>query len=258
MHNNTGTPEVSVVVPVYNGGPFIQSRLESLLAFLKPRYTCCEIIVVNDGSTDDTPERLAELHCDRLQILHLHDNLGKFAAIKAGMALARGRARLFIDADIPFRLEAIPYMVDLILSRGFHVVIGDRTLSESCYASEISLSRRVASRFFSGLVRLLVTGGLFDTQCGLKGFRADVAELLFPLLTLRGFAADVELLYIALKYNLEIKRVPVYYVPSQQSSIHLVSHSLKMFARIISLPAKWNRGLYESKPLRELSAQKYI
>jgi hypothetical protein len=106
-------------------------------------------------------------------------------------------------------------------------------------------------------VRMLVTGGLFDSQCGLKGFRSDVAEALFPLLTHNGFSGDVELLYIALKHNLSIRRIPVRLQGSSPSTVKLTIHSLPMLGRILGLRRNWTSGRYDSEVLSGLGSQVY-
>ena len=173
------------------------------------------------------------------------------------MAAASGRCRVFTDADLPYDLEAVPYIVDLVTNGGFHVVVGDRTLPESCSLTRTDVTRQLSSRIFSFSVRMLVTGGLFDSQCGLKGFRSDVAEALFPLLTHSGFSGDVELLYIALKHNLSIRRIPVRLQGSSPSTVKLTSHSLPMLGRILGLRHNWVSGRYDSEVLSGLGSQVY-
>ncbi len=106
-------------------------------------------------------------------------------------------------------------------------------------------------------MRLLVTGGLFDTQRGLKGFRGDVADALFPLLLDERFSGDVELLYVALKYNLEIKRIPVRLRQSGPSTVRLGRDAMRMLARIGGLRRNWRRGRYASEALERIANQVY-
>ena len=106
-------------------------------------------------------------------------------------------------------------------------------------------------------MRILVAGGLFDTQCGLKGFRGDVAEALFPMLRDTGFSGDVELLYVSLKYNLEIKRVPVRLRRSAPSSVRVVNHGLRMLRRISRLRRSWRKGFYRSELMSSIAEQRY-
>ena len=250
-------PDLSLVLPIFNAELFVERSLAEAEAFLGRENLAWEIVAVDDGSTDSTADYLATRPGGHLTIVSLPRNLGKFGALKAGMRASRGRCRIFTDADLPFDLDAVPYMARLVNDRGFHVVTGDRTLAGSDYRPHVSRRRSTASTAFSFFVRMLVTGGLFDTQCGLKAFRSDVADALFPLLAENGFAGDVELLYVALKYNLEIKRVPVRLRRSGPSTVHLGLDSLHMLGRIASLRRAWDSGRYRSPALERIAGQSY-
>ncbi len=250
-------PDLSLVLPVFNAADFVERTLAEAAEFLGRGRLSWEIVAVDDGSTDGTAACLAAQPAENLTIVSLPENLGKFGALKAGMRASRGKCRIFTDADLPFDLDAVPYMARLVIDRGFHIVTGDRTLVGSDYRPHVSRRRDTASVAFSFLVRMLVTGGLFDTQCGLKAFRSDVADALFPLLGENGFAGDVELLYLALKYNLEIKRVPVRLRRSGPTTVHLGLDSLPMLARIASLRRAWNSGRYRSPALERIAGQAY-
>lgn len=252
-----GAPEVSLVLPVYNGAAFAARSTQTAAEHLAARFASWEVVVVDDGSLDGTAAAVGAVTGEGVRLVRLAENTGKFGALKAGMREARGRCRAFTDADLPFDLAAIPHMARLVNERGFHVVIGDRTLRESEYHDHVAPPRRLASRTFSLFVRLLVTGGLFDTQCGLKAFRADVADALFPLLLDDGFAGDVELLYVALKYNLEIKRIPVRLLRSEPTTVRLLGHAGAMLASIARLKGNWEAGRYASEDLAALARQAY-
>ncbi len=247
--------DLSVVVPVFNGAELVAPGVTLLAEALAARPGSWEIVLVDDGSTDGTAARAPV--SGRVRLVALPKNRGKFAAIKAGMAAARGRCRIFTDVDVPYDLEALAYVESLVNERGFHVVVGDRTLDASAGAERRPWPRAAASVAFAGLVRLFVTGGLFDTQCGLKGFRGDVADLLFPLLTVDGFAGDVELLYVALKYNLELRRIPVRLRRHDASTVRVGAHAPGMLLEVLKMRGKWVRGLYQSEGLRRLSTQDY-
>jgi len=253
----TAGVEVSVIIPVFDGQSFIRENIAALQDFCRSHFSSYEIIVVDDGSRDETREVLESVPKRNLKVIGLDRNRGKFGALAAGMAQARGRCRLFTDADLPYDLDALPYIVRLINDRGLHIVIGDRNLPQSVYDTNTNWLRNVSTKIFSFFVYMMVTGGLFDTQCGLKGFRADVAEGLFPLVTDWGFSGDVELLYIALKYNLEIKRIPVRLESHGPSTVRLFSQAWRMLARISQLRLNWNRGIYASPKLKDITSQDY-
>jgi glycosyltransferase involved in cell wall biosynthesis len=249
--------DVSVVIPAFNSAAEITQRLSHLTAALERLDRAFEVIIVDDGSSDDTPRLLAGIDDPRMRVLTHRTNMGKFAALRTGMATTRGDACVFTDADLPYDLDVLPVMVDLVSQRGFHIAVGDRTLSGSRYSAELSLLRRLATRGFSTSTRLLFTGELPDTQCGLKAFRGDVARLLFPLVQEDGFAGDVELLYIALKYNLALRRVPVRLVHQGNSSVKAFRHAPGMLASMAGLRSRYRHGAYESPALRALVQASY-
>jgi dolichyl-phosphate beta-glucosyltransferase len=244
--------DLSVVIPAYDAAEFIEKRLGALCDFLAASELRYEVIAVDDGSRDDTPERIHALGRAHVRLLRRPQNGGKFAAIASGMAECRGACCLFTDADVPYSLSAIPEMVHLVRERGFHLVIGDRTLPESSYGEHLGPVRALATRLFTAFVRLFVTGGLPDTQCGIKAFRGDVARSLFPLLRERGFAGDVELLYVALKYNLTIRRLPARLVFQGRSSVRPMRDGLAMLRAVLAIPGRYRAGAYASSALESL------
>lgn len=248
---------VSLVIPVHEGSDFVVESVTEARRFLERRSLSFEIVVVDDGSSDGTSAAIEPLTDELLRLVRLPENLGKYGALKAGMAEAAGDCRVFTDADLPYDLEAVPYIADLIGRLGYDLVVGDRTLPESTSPTSTTFARKLSSRAFAHFVRLLVTGGLFDSQCGLKGFRGEVADALFPLVTDNSFSGDVELLYIALKHNLSIRRIPVRLQRASPSTVRLGHHSLPMLLRILKLRHNWNKGGYRSETLHRIASQAY-
>src|SRR5262249_37202133 len=181
-----------------------------------------------------------------VRLVRLPVNRGKGAAVRAGMGAARGAVRVFTDVDLPYALDLLLVIEEYVGRRGFHMVVGDRTLPDSRYGSEINWQRRLASRAFSWFVGKLVTGGFFDTQCGLKGFRADVADQLFKSSRLDGFAFDVEIIYLGLKSRLDIKRIPVHVRNGEGSSVRLVRDSAGMVFDVLKIKPNQMAGRYRS------------
>ena len=219
-----------------------------------------EIVAVNDGSTDSTREVLARLvdtvegaSSSLMKVVELDRNGGKFAALIAGMAAASGECRLFMDADLPFDLSGIANFRDLILCDGFDIAIGDRTLAHSRSIGDSTAIRRVAHLLFSQLVRIVSLGGYADSQCGIKAYRAAVAEALFPLLRERRFAGDIEHLYIALKYNLAITKVPVTQLEHGASTVSVIPAAIEILRTMFLLPIRWRIGCYASATMLSLA-----
>lgn len=250
--------DLSLVIPIYNGASYAAESAHLVHSYIQTLPSLSyEIIFVDDGSSDNTSAAIERLNLPHVQVITLPTNQGKFGAIKAGMSAARGKCRIFTDADIPYELEAIPYIYNVVANRQVHVVVGDRNLLGSEYGEKLSFTRSIVTHIFTFFVRSLVTAGLFDTQCGLKGFRGDVADALFPMLRERGFAGDVELLYVCLKHNLEIKRIPVRLRRSARSTVRVVRDGLRMIRRISRLRSFWKRGFYGSESMSRIADQTY-
>jgi glycosyltransferase involved in cell wall biosynthesis len=225
--------------------------LERELSSLDRPY---EIIVVDDGGGDIDRARLERR--GSVRVITYPRNRGKGAAVRAGMLAADGQVRVYTDADIPYGTRPIVDIMGYILDRGFHAVIGDRTLRGSAYV-EPPLGRRALSYVASGFIGRLVTGGFFDTQCGLKAFRGDVADELFKLVRVERFAFDVEVIYLCLKYRLDIKRIPVRLETNSTSSVRLIRDSTRGMVDLFRIKIRQSMGVYYSSKLEGLISEEY-
>jgi len=239
---------VSVIIPSYNSAAVLKNNLPYLLKHLSEKHFVYEIIVVDDGSTDNglTRQVAEELSCVYIKN---EKNIGKGESVKKGMLQAKGKFRIFTDADIPFNADAFDQFLHYLDEKEFHLAIGDRTLNESSYFNSKSGLRNLASKAFSFIVGRFVAGGMFDTQCGIKGFKAEVAEDLFSVSRIRGFTFDVELLYIALKRNYDIKRLPVTLRSQEGQSVKLLLHSFTMMIDLIKIKLNHISGKYSKKKI---------
>ena len=231
---------VSVVLPAYDDAPRLFAHVPRLQEHLDALDQPYEILICDDGSRDGGRTReVAEL----LGCCYVHHprNLGKGAALRAGMRLARGRYRLFTDADIPYELDALDRALHYLDFKEFDMVAGDRHLEGSQYFHRVPLWRRIGSGLCSFFVGRFVVTGWYDTQCGLKGFRAEVADDLFGASRIDRFAIDVELFYIALKRNYDIKRLPVRLRCQEGSSVRLVRDGIDMLRDVLRI--RWNQLL---------------
>jgi dolichyl-phosphate beta-glucosyltransferase len=213
------------------------------MGFLKGKISDFEVIIVDDGSKDDgaTAAVAAENGC---RFLSYPNNLGKGGAVRFGMQHAVKEIRLYTDADIPFDTEAIEKMVHYLTEKEYDVVIGDRGLQDSNYFNEISAKRRFGSGFFTFIVGRFITTGISDTQCGLKGFRANVADDLFRVSRINGFTFDVELMYISLKRNYDIKKIPVSLRSQDGSSVNVLRHGFGMVLDLFRIKRNHMLGKY--------------
>ena len=237
---------LSIIIPAFRSATVLEKNLPELLSWMKNQSFVSEVIIVNDGSNDfgATQQVAQNFNCNYLE---LAKNRGKGAAVRAGMKTAKGQFRIFTDSDIPFECSVLNKFVHYLADKEFDLAVGDRGLEDSDYFSKISGQRRFGSGFFTFLVGRFVTTGFSDTQCGLKGFRAEVADDLFDVGRVNGFAFDVELIYIALKRNYDIKKLPVQLRSQDGGSVSVLRHGWRMVLDLFLI--KWNhiKGYYKKK-----------
>jgi len=246
-------PGLSVVVPCYNAAEGIESSLDALSAYLERLPYTWEIVLVDDGSRDRTGEILAA-RADGTRIVHvlLERNRGKGRAVAEGMARASGACRIFTDADLPYRLDAVGRCADLVLERGHQAVFGNRLLEGSDAGDDSALRRWAGAGVRAATGRLLGRAGV-DTQCGFKGFSAAVAEALFPLLRIDGFLFDVEATLLLQRAGIPITFLPVQLVNRSPSTVQLVRTGALTLREAWSIWRDALRNERELAPLRGLA-----
>jgi glycosyltransferase involved in cell wall biosynthesis len=234
------SPDLSIIIPAYNEETLIVSTLDCLQAYLSARPERYEIIVVDDGSQDQTVPYVQEWQKKGHPEVHLLVNLqnrGKGFSIQRGVLESQGQIVIFTDADLPYELDAIAGFL-LALRNGCDLAIGSRVLPGS-EVRGVPMLRYVAGQVFSWMVQALLFQGLPDTQCGFKSFRADAAKEIFRRVMIGGFGFDVEMLFIARKRKYTIQPVPVHMIEHRQRSrVRLLKDSFKMFANLFMV--RWN------------------
>ena len=224
----------SVVIPAFNEARRLPSYLDDVVSFFEGRGEPYEVIVVDDGSTDDTPAlveaRVRELASVRL--LRLPVNAGKGAAVRAGMLAARGVYRMFTDADGATPIAEVKRLEPALLA-GADVVIGSRVLVDPSVSVAALPHRVAAGRVFNWLVARLGLRSAADSQCGFKVFSAAAAERLFVGLRTRGFGFDVELLLAAQAAGYRVVEIPVNWADQPGSKVGVFRHGPGMFWQIV-------------------------
>lgn len=236
---------LSVVVPAFEEAGRLGPTLDAIRRFLDSRRFTSEVIVVVDGGGDGTLE-LAQgvgLEWPALVVLHHQPNRGKGYAVRRGMLAARGRYRLFSDADLSTPIEEVDRLIDA-LDDGVDIAIGSRALPASDVRVRQAWWRQSMGRIFNQVVRRLAVPGIRDTQCGFKCLRGETAEQIFARQRIAGFSFDVELLWIARKLGLRVVEVPVTWVNDPLSRVHPVRDSARMLADLVRLRVNDWRGRY--------------
>jgi dolichyl-phosphate beta-glucosyltransferase len=241
--------DISLIIPAYNEAGLIGVTLQTLMDYLNTKKIHYQIIVVDDGSTDDTAKLAFKFVNDtgdkgQLIILKNDRNRGKGYSLKKGFLAANGSIRLFIDADLPYEKETIDQILTQ-LNSGCDVAIGARDLPGSTMVG-VPFMRFLAGQLFSLCVQLFAFRGIHDTQCGLKGFSAAAATNIFSRSIIDDFGIDVELLFLAKKFGYYICRIPVKMTGFRsESRIRLVRDSIRMFIELFQIRFHDLVGKYE-------------
>jgi len=220
--------KLSIIVPCYNEGRKIRDNLEKkVLPFLDSRALDYEIILVNDGSKDNTKDVFAALKIDNVRALGYDANRGKGYAVKYGIERARGDYVLFMDADLSTDLSAL----DLIYMDGecADMYIGSRHMKGSVLKKKQGMMRRLIGRTCRLIVNASFKFRLKDTQCGFKVIRAECAKEMANRQIIDGFAFDVEYLFMAHLNRLRVKEIPVIWENDEDSKVSAFKSSIKFF-----------------------------
>jgi len=190
-------PELSVIVPAYREGPRIHDNLLHLLRELDATGLDYEVVVVSDGNTDSTVSEAKRVASTRVKVLAYPVNEGKGFALMHGVASASGDLIAFIDADMELDPSGIGRFVAIQRTTGCDIVVGSKRHPESQVA--YPMLRRVQSWMYQQLIRVLFRLNVKDTQTGIKLFRGDLLRAVIPLLAVKRFAFDLEVLVVARK-----------------------------------------------------------
>jgi dolichyl-phosphate beta-glucosyltransferase len=239
-------PDLSIVIPAYNEAGRIGLSLERLAAFLNPRPERYEIVVVDDGSRDDTAAIVGTFGRARGEgIVRLLDNgvnHGKGYSLKHGVLLARGVFLLLTDADLSTPIEELPRLLDPVRRGACGIAIGSRALDTSRIEIRQPVWREMMGRTFNAMVRALTGLPFRDTQCGFKVMRREAVLPLFRAARVERFAYDVEILYLARRSGVAVLEMPVIWRNAPGSKVSAVSDSLDMLKDVIRLRWLHRRG----------------
>jgi len=241
--------DLSIVIPAYNEERRIEPTLERNLAYLAGQSWRSEILVVIDGSSDDTAGVVRRVRSGDtpVRVLDVRVNRGKGACVRRGMLAASGDLRLFTDADLSTPIDDVEALRQAIAA-GHDLAIGSRHLPASRITVPQPWQRRLMGRTFNWCVQQLAVPGIRDTQCGFKLLTADAAARVFRRQEIEHFGFDVEVLWIARRLGLRIAEVPVTWTDDPRSTVRPVADSLQMLGDLIRIRRADRRGLYDPRP----------
>jgi dolichyl-phosphate beta-glucosyltransferase len=224
----------SIILPAYNESARIGGTLNRILAHAVQCGWNVEVIVVNDGSTDETAEivRARAAEHSTLRLLENPGNRGKGYSVRNGMLRARGDILLFSDADLSSPIEEADKLFAAI-AQGADIAIGSRWLDRRLQIRKQPALRRLLGRIFNLALRLILGLQFKDTQCGFKAFTRRSAQAIFPLQRIERWGFDPELLYLAKKLGFVVREVPVAWSHREGTRIHPLRDGIRMFTELL-------------------------
>ena len=241
-------PKYSIVIPAYNEQARIPATLEAVVACVRANGWDTEILVVNDGSTDNTAEIVLEFsrHSPEVRLIENPGNHGKGYSVRNGILQARGEVVMFTDSDLSAPIEEADRLFAAIAA-GADIAIGSRWLESGRQTHRQPLYRQVFGRCFNFVTRAVMSLPFVDTQCGFKAFTRSAAQTVFQLQTIERWGFDPEILFIALKRGLKVKEVPVSWAHDERTRMSYLKDGMQMLKELAII--RWNAltGRYSRK-----------
>ena len=236
----------SIVIPAYNESARLGATLEKILAHMHAHGWEAEVLVVNDGSSDETAaivQSFAEKH-PSVRLIQNPGNRGKGYSVRNGMLHATGTITLFSDADLSSPIEEADKLFAAIVA-GADVAMGSRWLRAELQTQRQPLYRQLYGRIFNLALRLILGLHYRDTQCGFKAFTSRAAHTVFPLQRIERWGFDPEILYLARKFGLKVEEVPVRWAHREGTRLNPLRDGIRMFGEMLKVRWYSFTGKYE-------------
>ena len=243
---------LSIIIPAYNEATRLGITIPAILAYLNQTRSEAELIVVDDGSEDDTAmvseKLMAAARTVTTHVIRYEKNRGKGYAVRTGLLAARANIALFSDADLSTPIAEIPKLVDPIRKRECDLTFGSRALDRSLIGVHQPWRREQGGRVFNLVVRLATGLPFWDTQCGFKAFRMSVCRPLIEAAQIDRFGFDVELIYLAHLARMRLREIPVRWNHTAggplDASGNYSRDSLRMINEVRRIRREVERGAY--------------
>lgn len=244
---------LSLIIPAYNEENRLPATLVRIAEYLALRDFSYELIVVDDGSRDNTRQVVRDFAATRPYVrLECYDdeagrplNKGKGFAVRHGVLSSHGRDVLFSDADLSTPIEEMEKLLPFISGGDYDVAIASRALPESNLDVHQPFYREWMGRTFNAFVRRVLRTDISDTQCGFKAFRGDAARRIFSLARINGFGFDTEVLFLAKKFGMRVREVPVTWRHRDDSRVSPLVAPFQMIGELFRVRSNDLHRLYE-------------
>ena len=221
--------KISLVIPMYNESSIIGEAVEVFSSYMQKTFEDWELIFVDDGSSDGCGDTVTAAHekDERIRLCRYTPNRGKGYAVRTGVLAAEGDFILFTDCDNAYGEDAVGRLAQTLTDSGADIVVGSRNLSKDGYEGYTPL-RKLASKIYIKVISVAAGFKLSDSQCGIKGFRSNVAKKIFSHCEVDRFAFDLEVIMLANKIGAVIGEMPVKIINHRESTVHILRDSVKM------------------------------
>ena len=245
------TPEVSIVIPAFEEQDRLGQTIERILDFVRNDGVRAELIVVDDGSGDDTAgvaaasfEAAGQI---QTKVIMYEENRGKGFAVKTGLLASAADMALFSDADLSTPIEEMPKLVEPIRSGDYDVTFGSRALDRTLIGTHQPWRREQGGKVMNLIIRSMSGLGYADTQCGFKAFNMVKFRPLLEVMTVDRFGFDVEFLFVAAFHGLRLKEIPVRWNNVEGSKVNVMRDTRRMFSELAQIRKNARQGKYDLK-----------
>jgi glycosyltransferase involved in cell wall biosynthesis len=243
------TPDISIVIPAFDEAERLAAPLEHICTYIKDRGVDAEIVVVDDGSSDDTSQTAARV-LSRFSnvsgdVVRYEQNRGKGFAVRTGLARSRADIALFSDADLSTPIEEMDKLILPIRSGEYDVTFGSRALDRSLIGAHQPWRREQGGKVMNFIIRKMSGLDFADTQCGFKAFNMTKFRPLLDVMTIDRFGFDVEFLFVAKYHGLRLKEIPVRWNNVEGSKVDVLRDTRRMFTELSEIRKNARSGAYE-------------
>ena len=243
-------PAYSVVIPAYNESARLGASLEKILSYIEQQRWSAEVIVVNDGSRDDTADIVRRFSQSNaaVRLVENPGNRGKAYSVRNGILQARGKMVIFTDADLSSPIEEVAKLLQA-LADGADIAIGSRWVRPELQTQRQPLHRQFFGRVFNLALRIVLGLKFKDTQCGFKAFQQPAAQKIFSLQRIDRWGFDPEILFLARKFGFRVQEVPVAWADCGGTRFHPLRDGSRTFLEVLHI--RWNdlTGKYDAPAL---------